>query len=81
MSVSKAVAVALVALGLAACGGGSYYKVTDPGNGKDYYTEDVKRSGPAVMFKDAQTGAETTLQNSQVLEIDKRTFEAAVGKK
>ena len=55
-----------------------YYKVTDPANGKVFYTEDVKRNGSAVEFKDGETGGVTTLQNSQVVEVKKDEYEAAV---
>jgi hypothetical protein len=76
MSLLRIVAVIGVAV-LAGCA--HYYKVTDPGSGKSYYTTEVNRSGGAVVFKDAQTGAETTMQNSQVLEIDKDQFQKGVG--
>ncbi|MBS0195241.1 MAG: hypothetical protein JSR77_00625 [Planctomycetes bacterium] len=60
----------------------SYYKVTDPASGKEYYTKDVDRSGRggAVEFKDARTNAEVTLVSSEVLKIDKKAFEAATKK-
>ena len=69
-----------VFLSLAVAGCASYYKVTDPTSGKEFYTQDVSRkiTGGAIEFKDAKTGAATTLQNSQVLEIDKKTYEAGL---
>jgi hypothetical protein len=72
--------LALVLLGIAIGGCESYYKVTEPASGKDFYTQDVSRTlgGGAVEFKDAKTGAMTTLQNSQVLEIDKKAYEAGL---
>jgi hypothetical protein len=79
MSTLRALVVVLLTVGLAACA--HYYKVTDPAGGKVYYTEDVKRNGSAVEFKDAQTGSVTTLQNSEVMEIDKQAYETAVTKK
>ena len=69
--------IAVLSLVIAA-GCSSYYKVTDPATGKAFYTEEVNQQGSAVSFKDAQTGAVTTLQNSQVLEIDKKAFEAGL---
>ncbi len=62
-----------------------YYQVSDPTGSKTYYTNDFdggrhENSG-AVRFKDAKTGAEVTLQSSEVKEIEKKDFEAAVGKK
>ena len=79
MSTLRAMVVVLLTMSLAACA--HYYKVTDPANGKVFYTEDVKRNGSAVEFKDAQTGSVTTLQNSSVQEIDKQEYQTAVPKK
>jgi hypothetical protein len=79
MSTLRALVVLLLTVSLAACA--HYYKVTDPATGKSFYTEDVKRNGSAVEFKDAQSGGVTTLQNSEVLEIDKQAYETAVTKK
>jgi len=79
MSISKAFAVVAFAVLLAGCA--HYYKVSDPSSGKAYYTEDVKRNGSAVEFKDAQSGGVVTLQNSNVQEIDKQEYEQGVGKK
>ena len=72
--------LAVVPLMLLAGGCASYYKVTEPGSGKEFYTQDVSRrvTNGSVEFKDAKTGATTTLQNSQVLEIDKKTYEAGL---
>jgi hypothetical protein len=73
-------ALAIVPLLIAGAGCASYYKVTDPTSGKEFYTQEVSRklTGGAVEFKDAKSGAATTLQNSQVLEIDKKTYEAGL---
>ena len=79
MSIPKAVAVVAFAVLLAGCA--HYYKVSDPSSGKAYYTEDVKRNGSAVEFKDAQSGGVVTLQNSNVQEIDKQEYEQGVAKK
>jgi hypothetical protein len=55
----------------------SYYKVVDPGTGNTYYTDNIKREkGGAVKLKDANTGSEVTLQNSEVTEINKEAFKA-----
>ena len=56
----------------------SYYQVTDPTTGKRYYTQKVKEQGSAVQFTDAKTGAKTTLQNSEVLEVDEAAYKAGV---
>ena len=68
--------VAGLALVLAACG--SYYKVTDPGSGRIYYTKEVdKAPAGAIRFEDAGTGSEVTLQSSEVKEITSDEFEGA----
>lgn len=77
MSTLRALIAVLLTVWLTACAH-DYYKVTDPASGKVFYTEEVKRNGSAVEFKDAQTGGVTTLQNSQVEEIKKDQYEAAV---
>jgi len=79
MPMLRSMLVLLCLLALSACA--HYYRVTDPGSGKSFYTEEVKRDGSAVTFKDSQTGAQTTLQNSQVLEISGKDYQAGVGKK
>jgi hypothetical protein len=60
---------ALLAIVLVTAGCTTYYRVTDPSSGKNFYTTDVKRSGSAVMFKDAKSGSDVTLQASEVKEI------------
>ena len=72
--------IALTGAALAGCS--SYYRITDPSSGKQYYTKDIDsdRSG-AVEFKDAQTGSRVTLQNSEVAKIKKDEYKAAVDKK
>ena len=69
--------VLLLTGSLAACA--HYFKVTDPASGKVFYTEDIDRKGSAVEFKDAQTGNTVTLQNSEILQIDKQAYETGVG--
>jgi PBP1b-binding outer membrane lipoprotein LpoB len=66
---------------LAGCGG--YWMVTDPTTKNIYYTEEVEqsKSSGAVKFIDAKTGTQVNLQNSEVKEVTKEEFKAAVGKK
>ena len=70
------VAATGTAMLLAGCG--SYYQVRDPASSKNYYTEDVDKTGSAVKFKDAKTGSAVTLQNSEVKEISKDEFTKGV---
>jgi hypothetical protein len=65
---------ALLAIVLVTAGCTTYYRVTDPSSGKIFYTTDVKRSGSAVMFKDAKSGSDVTLQASEVKEITSDDF-------
>jgi hypothetical protein len=66
---------------LSGCGG--YWMVTDPTTKNVYYSEDVQQSKStgAVKFTDAKTGTSVNLQNSEVKEITKDEFKAALGKK
>jgi hypothetical protein len=74
--------VATLMLTLAATGCGStYYRVTDPGTGKTYYTDEVKRSGTTVQFKDHKSGAAVTLPASEILEVSKDEYKKNTEKK
>ena len=65
----------LAGLLLTASGCTTYYRVTDPSSGKVYYTTDIdKRSGGAISLKDAATGDQVTLQNSQISKVNKEEF-------
>ena len=75
---TKLKSLAIAPLLAVAAGCASYYKVTDTTNGKEYYTQEVSRQGSAVQFTDAKTRATTTLQNSQVLEINEDAYRAGV---
>lgn len=63
---------------LAGCA--SYYRVTDPASGREYYTTKVEKSKDgSVVFKDSQ-GSEVTLQSSEVKEISQSDYQAALKK-
>jgi uncharacterized protein YceK len=76
LAIVTAMILIMVTLGCA-----SYYKVTDPATGKDYYTDTVERKGGSVTFKDVNTRATVTLPTSEVMEISKDQFEANTGEK
>jgi hypothetical protein len=71
---------ALVLAMMFAAGCTSYYKVSDPTTGKDYYTTEVKKRGSgAVTIKDAATGDDVTIQNSHVSKVTKEEYETNRG--
>jgi hypothetical protein len=56
-----------------------YYRVTDPGSGKTYYTTDIHEDrGGAVKIKDDRTRSTVTLQSSEVRELSEDEYEAEV---
>jgi len=58
-----------------------YYRVQDPIGGKTYYTDSVdKKDSGAISFRDLQTGADMTIQNSGVKEISKSELPAELAK-
>jgi hypothetical protein len=58
----------------------SYYRVTDPGSGKTYYTNRIEKAvqGGAVKFEDAQSGSYVTLQSSEVKQLSEGEFMAVL---
>ena len=63
---------------LAGCGT-DYYRVNDPAGEKQYYTKEIKNTKTgAITFKDEKSGSVVTLQSSEVKEISKDDFKAAV---
>src|SRR4051812_20804920 len=68
--------VGCVAMGALGCGT-TYYRVTDPTTGRDFYTTVVeKQRGGSVRLRDAGTGRTVTLQNSEVHEVKKEEFDS-----
>jgi len=69
----------LCGLMLTTAGCTSYYRVSDPGGTKEYYTSDIDKSrSGSISFKDAKSGSTVTLQASDVKEISEDDFKAAV---
>ena len=63
---------------LAGCGG-DYYRVNDPAGDREYYTTDIDQTKTgSITFKDKKSGGVVTLQSSEVKEISKDEFKAAV---
>lgn len=56
-----------------------YYRVSDPAGTRMYYTTDIDRTDAgAIRIKDEKTGADVTLQSSEVKEISREEYEAAL---
>ena len=72
--------VCLFVLGMVSCA--NYYQIKDPNSGTIYYADDIEKAGEggAIQFKDAITGYEVTLQNSEVKEITEEEFEKKTAK-
>ncbi|MCK9196151.1 MAG: YgdI/YgdR family lipoprotein [Syntrophales bacterium] len=69
----------LILLAISGCG--SYYKITEPTSKNVYYsTEFEKTKTGSIAFKDAKTGAIVTIQNSEIKEISRGTFDEEVKK-
>jgi hypothetical protein len=68
--------VVLLSMGFLMTACATYYEVKDPTTGNIYYTEKVKRDQSATIFKDARSGAEVTIQNSEIREISGKEFDA-----
>ena len=77
MSMPKRLAAVSLLLIAVACEA-TYYKLTDPATGREYFAVDYTNKGDVVEFKDAKTGARTTVQNARVLEINEQTFNDGV---
>ena len=68
-----ALCLALVCIG----GCTTYYKVTDPTTGKEYYTTELQRQNSgAATLKDARTGNTVNLQNSEIAKVSKHQYES-----
>ena len=77
LAMAVLLALALAAL-TALSGCTSYYRVTDPGTNRVYYTTDVEKGRDGtVEFRDARTGNEVTIQNSEVAKVTKEEYETS----
>ena len=75
LAILTAMILIMVTLGCA-----SYYKVTDVGSGKTYFTKDIDRNRDgSILFEDEGSKSTVTLQSSEVLEISKDEFKANTG--
>ncbi len=82
MTMRTVVRAVLLGALVAATGCATHYRVTDPGSGKAYYTDDISNlKGGGVRFQDAATGANVVLQSSVVREIDSAEYDKGVAAK
>lgn len=73
--------IAALALGAALSGAcTSYFQVTDPTTGRQYYTTEVEDAGDAgaIRFRDARHDEEVTLPSSEVKPISPERYREGV---
>lgn len=82
MRLTRSIVSAMVLAALmSAAGCSTYYEVTNPDNGRVYYTREFKRKGNgAIVFIDGKTGDNITLASSQLSEVSKKEYNRAIGK-
>jgi hypothetical protein len=79
--IRKAVLLSVFGLALVTGGCTSYYSVSDPKTGKQYYTTEWHTGrGGTTRFVDARTGALVTIQESEIREINEKDFQSNTGK-
>jgi hypothetical protein len=79
MNVKDVLRYSVAAILVLAAGCTHYYRVSDPAGTRLYYTTDVDRTDAgAIKIKDQKSGAEVTLQSSEVKEISRDEYEAAL---
>lgn len=65
---------------VAACSSTSYYRITDPTTGKTYYTTSYNKSKDGgISFVDTVSGAKVRIRDSELTQIDKDAYRAALG--
>jgi hypothetical protein len=79
MNMNDVLRYAVGAMLVMAAGCTHYYRVSDPVGTKLYYTTGIdKTDSGAIRIKDEKTGADVTLQSSEVKEISQGEYEAAL---
>lgn len=56
----------------------TYYQVSDPSTGRTYYTTKLKKKSGSTVFKDASTGSEVSIQNSEISKVTKDQYKQAI---
>jgi len=79
--VRKVSLTAILGLAALAMGCASYYAVTDPKTGRQYYTTEWETArGGTTRFTDAKSGAIVTIQESEIREISQKEFQTGTAK-
>jgi len=79
MNVNDVLRYGVGAMLVLAAGCTHYYQVSDPAGTKLYYTTEIDTTeAGAIKIKDEKTGANVTLQSSEVKEISQEEYEAAL---
>jgi hypothetical protein len=65
-------------LSLMVAGCSNYYRVTDPGSARTYYTTDIDERSGRLKFKDERTRNSVTLHSAEVSEISEDEYGAEV---
>jgi hypothetical protein len=79
MNLKDVLRYSVAAMLVLAAGCTHYYRVSDPAGTRLYYTTDIDKTDTgAIKIKDQKTGAEVTLQSSEVKEISQDEYEAAL---
>lgn len=56
----------------------TYYRVTDPSTGHEYYTTQIKYRQGGTVLHDDKSGREVLIQNSEVEKVTKDQYQAAI---
>jgi hypothetical protein len=78
MNTHKVTSLLIGVLSLMVAGCSEYYRVTDPGSGRVYYTTDIEERIGGVKFKDDRTKSTVILHSAEMSEISEEEYGAEV---
>ena len=78
MKTHMATGLLIGVLSLMVAGCSQYYRVTDPGSGRVYYTTDIEERIGGVKFKDDRTKSTVILHSAEVSELSEDEYGAEV---
>ena len=78
MSTRRITGVLICLLSVMIAGCSHYYRVTDPGSGKTYYTTDIDERSGRVKFKDDKTRNIVILHSAELSELSEEEYGAEV---